>query len=226
MTFDVMAIGAHPDDVEIGMGGTVLALANEGYKVGILDLTNGEPTPRGSVAVRHEESQAAAKILKASGRITLDLKNRYLQDTLEARIQIAEVFREHRPKVLFLPYWLDAHPDHVAACAVTEAARFYAKLTNTTMKHEPHYPDTIFYYFSCHINLNIKPSFIIDVSATYDEKKKSIAAYVSQNASSDKIMRMIDSINVYQGSLIHAAAGEAFICKEEIGLSSISALLR
>ncbi len=136
----VLAIGAHPDDVEIGMGGTIAALVAAGHRVTILDLTNGEPTPMGSPERRRAESEEAARVLGVARRITLGLPNRYLEDTVENRTAVAEVIREVRPELLFIPYWVDAHPDHVAAERLSEAARFYAKLTKTEMRGEPFYP--------------------------------------------------------------------------------------
>ncbi|MGB9553392.1 MAG: PIG-L family deacetylase, partial [bacterium] len=125
----ILTIGAHPDDVEIGMGGTIAALKDKGHEVTILDLTDGEPTPTGSREVRLKESQEAAKILGVDRRITLDLPNRFLLDTIENRLKVAQVIREIKPEAIFLHYWTDAHPDHRAACQLCEAARFYAKLT-------------------------------------------------------------------------------------------------
>src|SRR3989304_4534534 len=115
----ILAIGPHPDDVEIGMGGTILAL----------------PAER-----RAAEAAGAAHILGVGRRIPLPLPNRMLADTVENRMLLAGVIREVRPDLLFIPYWIDAHPDHVAACALAEAARFYAKLTKTEIPGEPFYP--------------------------------------------------------------------------------------
>jgi LmbE family N-acetylglucosaminyl deacetylase len=124
----IMCVGAHPDDVEMGMGGTVALLVDQGYDVLILDLTNGEPTPYGSPEIRKKESEEAAKVLGVK-RITLDLPNRYLEDTIENRKKIAAIIRDFRPKYIFAPYFEDAHPDHIAASKLVDASRFYAKLT-------------------------------------------------------------------------------------------------
>jgi len=126
---ELLVIGAHPDDVEIGMGGAIATFVHEGHGITILDLTDGEPTPMGSPEARRAESEAAARTLGVGRRITLPLPNRYLMDTVENRIAVAEVVREVRPEVVFLPYGIDAHPDHIAAERLGEAARFYAKLT-------------------------------------------------------------------------------------------------
>lgn len=228
MALDILAIGAHPDDVEIGMGGAICSFLADGYRVGILDLTNGEPTPRGSVAIRAREREEAARVLDLTERISLDLPNRYLEDTIEARMQVAEVIRAHRPRILFVPYWSDAHPDHLAACALAEAARFYAKLTRTSMHHQPHYPAKVYHYFCTHLRLLVKPSFILDVSRYLEKKLAALSAYQSQfNAvrADDTILNWVRRENLYWGSLIGVEAGEPFICREEIGLSSINGLL-
>jgi LmbE family N-acetylglucosaminyl deacetylase len=135
-SYDAVCVGAHPDDVEIGMGGTIAKMTGAGLKVAIVDLTNGEPTPHGSVEQRALESAAAARVLGAQRR-TLSQPNRYLMDTVEARIELATVLREFRPRLLFVPYPVDAHPDHVAAAQIALAARFYSKFTKTDMAHEP-----------------------------------------------------------------------------------------
>ena len=137
--YDAMCIGAHPDDVEIGMGATVAGMVRRGMKVVIVDLTNGEPTPHGTPEKRAAESAEAARILGAERR-TLTQRNRYLFDTVEARTELAEVIREYRPRMLFVPYADDTHPDHIAASSIAVAARFYSKFTKTEMSGEPFFP--------------------------------------------------------------------------------------
>ena len=132
---DVVCIGAHPDDVEIGMGATVAKLTSSGSSVAIVDLTDGEPTPYGTPELRAEESRQAAKLLGAS-RITLSQQNRQLFDSVEAREELATVLRRLRPRIMFMPYALDAHPDHVAAAQIALAARFYGKFVKTEMPGE------------------------------------------------------------------------------------------
>jgi bacillithiol biosynthesis deacetylase BshB1 len=161
---ELLVIGAHPDDAEIGMGGAIAAFVQQGHGVVILDLTNGEPTPMGSPEQRRAESEAAARVLGVKRRITLPLPNRYLMDTVENRAAVAEVIREVRPEIVFLPYGVDAHPDHVAAERLGEAARFYAKLTKTEMRGDPHYPGRILHFFCTHYRLHVAPAFILDIT--------------------------------------------------------------
>ncbi|MDR7418702.1 MAG: bacillithiol biosynthesis deacetylase BshB1 [Armatimonadota bacterium] len=224
----ILAIGPHPDDVEIAMGGTVCWLRAQGHEVTLCDLTDGEPTPLGTPERRAAEAAEAARRLGVPRRLTLTLPNRYLEHTLEARTMVAEVIREVRPDALFVPYWTDAHPDHVAACALAEAARFAAKLTRTAMRGEPHYPRRVYHFFSTHYRLHVKPSFIVDISDYIDTKIASIAAYESQFGDERGTAWIIDAIreeNAYWGRLIHRRYGEAFLCREEIGITRWDGLI-
>lgn len=225
---DILVVAPHPDDAEIGMGGTILKLAGEGLKVGILDLTNGEPTPTGSPKKRLKESVEAAKILKLKSRITLDLPNRYLVDTIEARLKVANVYRKLKPAAIFIPYWHDAHPDHAAASQIADAARFYSKLTKTNLYGEPHYPAKIFYYFSTHLRLMVKPSFIIDTTKYQEQKIKAVKRYRSQfNKTRGNLSAFdrINSMNHAYGLMIRREYGEIFFCKEEIGIQEFKGLI-
>lgn len=224
---NVLAIGPHPDDVEIGMGGSILTLRQAGHTVTICDLTNGEPTPIGSPERRAKEAAAAAALLGV-GRITLEFPNRYLQDTVEARNRVAEVIRDVRPDLLFVPYWEDAHPDHVAGAALGEAARFYAKLTKTTIAGEPFYPRRVIHFFSTHYRLHVRPSFILDISAHIETKMAAVAAYPSQfgpERGNAELLEVIRTWNAYYGGLIGTAFGEPFLSREEIGLAGLDQLL-
>jgi bacillithiol biosynthesis deacetylase BshB1 len=218
----ILAIGPHPDDVEIAMGGTICLLHAQGHEVAICDLTNGEPTPVGTPARRAAEAAEASRLLGVRRRVTLDLPNRYLQDTLEARAAVAEVIRDVRPDVLAVPYWVDAHPDHVAACALAEAARFTAKLTRTSLRGAPHYPSRVYHFFSTHYRLHVKPAFIVDISPYIDVKMAAIGAYVSQFGPERGNAWVLDEIrerDAYFGRLIGRRYGEPFACREEIGLA-------
>lgn len=228
---DVLAIGAHPDDVEIGMGGAIGQFLQSGLRVGILDLTDGEPTPFGSVEERAQETAAATAALGVTKRKTLSLPNRELQDTIEARRAVAEVIRAWRPQTLFIHYWEDAHPDHVAATRLCEAARFYAKLTKTDMAGEPFYPERTFYFFSNHLRgLHPPTAFILDVSDYMDAKLDAVRSYYSQfekgRPDGAEFYELIRARNAYWGSLIGVAYGEPFAAREQIGLKGISELIR
>jgi len=230
MVLDVLAVGPHPDDVVLGMGGAVLSFKQAGLRVGILDLTTGEPTPHGSLATRAAETAEATGVLGVDVRVRLDLPNRHLEPTLDARRQVASVFRRYRPRLVFLPYWEDAHPDHLAATQLIEAARFWAKLTKTDMPFKPHYPEKLVYYYSIHLRLHPTPSFILDISAHLDRKMQAIRCYQSQfvTGRSDRFPTLLDDLRDrarYWGSCIGVAYGEAFRTREQVGLRRIDALV-
>jgi len=225
---EFLVIGSHPDDAEIGMGGTVAALGEQGHRVTLLDLTNGEPTPMGTPERRRAESEAAARVLGVERRITLPLPNRYLMDTIENRVAVAEVIREVRPAILFIPYWVDAHPDHLAAERLSEAARFYGKLTKTEMRGAPFYAPRILHYFCSHYRLLADPAIVLDISGQIERKLDAIACYQSQFNEDRGNLGALGSIRVvnqYWGSRIRCAYGEPFASKEAIGLRGLGDLL-
>lgn len=220
---DVVCVGAHPDDVEIGMGGTVAALAARGADVLIVDLTDGEPTPFGTHETRMAEAAEAARRLGCR-RLTLGFANRYLFDAVEPRTALAEVLRDERPAVLFVPYPEDAHPDHLAASRIAEAARFYAKLTKTDMRGEPHYPARVYRYMAVHLQLVREPSFITDISATLPTKLAALEAYHSQFAGNPKnagVPEWVSGTAAHWGAVGRVAAGEPFFALEPPVVSSV-----
>lgn len=224
----ILAIGAHPDDVEIGMGGTIAFLVEKGHEVTILDLTDGEPTPTGSRETRIAESLEAAKVLGINNRITLDLPNRYLMDTVENRVKVAEVIRKIKPDILFLHFWTDAHPDHRAASLLSEASRFYAKLTKTDMSGEPFFPRKMYYFFSSHFRLLVKPAFVFDISESLELKIKAISCYRSQFNETRGNLRILEDLRViarWWGSRAGIEYGEPFASRECLSLKEIQAIL-
>ena len=227
---DVLVIAPHPDDAELGMGGTILRLKDDGMAVGVLDLTSGEPTPFGSAEIRRKETAAATEVLGLEWRENLGLPNRSLEPTLEARGQLAGVLRRTRPRWIFAPYWTDAHPDHVAATELIEAARFWAKLTKTDLPGEPHYPERIFHYFCVHLRLVPQPAFVVDIGPYWERKEAAIACYRSQfvEGRPQQPPTFIDRLR-HQASTwgwsIGARYGEPFACREPIGLASLGGLV-
>jgi bacillithiol biosynthesis deacetylase BshB1 len=220
---DVVCIGAHPDDVEIGMGGTIASLTQAGADVLIVDLTDGEPTPYGSRERRGAEAVEAARLLGARRR-TLELPNRYLFDSVEARTALAEVLREERPDALFVPYPEDAHPDHTAASRIAEAARFYAKFTKTDMAGEPHYPARAYRYMAVHLRIVREPSFLGDITTTLDRKLGAIRAYRSQfeenPANAGVIDYVADTARMW-GAIGRVGAAEPFFAPEPPVVTSV-----
>lgn len=227
---DYLVIAAHPDDAELGAGGTILALKNQGASVGVLDLTDGEPTPHGTVEIRQAETQAATRILGLDYRSNLGLKNRFVTADLDSRHRLAGVLRELKPRILLAPFWEDAHPDHIAASALADAARFWAKLTKSDLPGLPHFPDRIVYYFSVHLRLHIKPSLILDVSPFHEKKMQALECYFSQliQGRTTAYPTLLDDVrdrDRYWGWTIGAVYGEPLRLREEVGLRSLRDLL-
>ncbi len=224
---DIVCVGAHPDDVEIGMGGTVASLAADGLDVLIVDLTDGEPTPSGSVERRMAEAGRAAEILGCR-RLTLGFTNRYLTDDTETRTALAEVLRVERPRMLFVPYPEDAHPDHIAAASIAEAARFFAKLTRTSMQGEPHYPARLYRYMPVHLRSAATPSFLIDISLTLRRKLDAVSSYQSQfgeQTANSGYVETLEAIARYWGTLGRVGAAEPFFAPELPVVRSVVDLL-
>jgi bacillithiol biosynthesis deacetylase BshB1 len=227
---DYLIIAPHPDDAELGAGGTIPLLQSQGAKVGVLDLTDGEPTPSGSPEIRRRETEAATEVLGLAWRGNLGLPNRRLEATLEARAGLAGVLRQLRPRILFAPYWDDAHPDHVAASALVDAARFWAKLTRCDLPGEPHHPKQILYYFSIHLRIHPRPSFILDITAHFETKMRALACYRSQFIEGRPTTppTLLDDVKDrarYWGWAIGAGYGEPFVTREEVGLRGLRDLL-
>lgn len=223
---NILVVGPHPDDQELGMGGTVLRLAGQGHRVLLLDMTNGEPTPHGSVEIRARESAKAAEILGVPRRL-LGLKNREVQHTLEARHAVAAVIREHQASIIFLPYFEDAHPDHLAVTRIVEDARFDAKLTKSNIPGTPIYPKWLIYYYCTHLRHVANPSFCIDISEQMDRKEQAILAYESQfvvPAQNKRVVQWLRQMNGYMGSRIGTTYAEPFFTREPLGLTSLDAL--
>lgn len=230
MQLDVLAIAPHPDDAELGMGGAILRFKSEGLKVGVLDLTDGEPTPHGSPQVRAEETAAATAVLNLDWRENLGLPNRSLEATLEARAALAGVIRRLRPRWLFAPYWVDAHPDHIAATQLTEAARFWSKLTKSELPGEPHHPQRIFHYYCVHLKLAVQPAFVLDISQQWEQKLAAIRCYQSQfvTGRSTDPPTFLDQLRdeaAYWGKTIGTRYGEPFACREPLGVSSFASFM-
>jgi len=224
---DVICFGAHPDDVEIGMGATAAAMARDGMDVLLVDLTDGEPTPRGDHDTRMVEAAASARVLGVR-RLTLDLPNRELFDTVEARKHVAEVMRAEKPSLVFAPYPIDAHPDHIAASAIVEAARFYSKFVKTDMAGEPHFPAKLYHYWAVHLRVLEKPSFIVDVTATLGVKLEALGAYESQFAANEKnagVLPWVRTQAASWGALIGVEAGEPFYAREQVGVRDVRDLI-
>lgn len=221
-TVDLIFFGAHPDDIELSAGGTVAKSVKDGLRVGIVDLTRGEMGTRGTPQIRKREAAAAAKALGASFRMQLDFQDGNLQTGREQELQIIEILRTYRPKLVIAPWPDDRHPDHTRTGNIVTEASFYAGLRALETGLEAHRPQTVLYYMQ---NYMLAPSFVVDVSKTWKTKMKSVYAYKSQFhdpkskepatfISDPKFLAMIDARGRHFGALINVEYGEAFITKQ------------
>lgn len=232
---DVLAVGAHPDDVEIGCGGTLARLAEQGYRVGIVDLTDGEPTP-GSPGpeVRLAEAAKAAEVLGVVHRVTLDLPNRKLFDSFESRIQLATEFRKFRPRlVLGLGEKTTmASPDHWQAMQITDAAVFYSRLCKWDDQFAglaPHAVEAQLYYTLAFNRLEPIPGpgqLVVDVSRTLGKKLASIRCYATQfPPEKEYIFSRLDAATRYLGQAAGYAAGELLTSPRPLGTRDLMATI-
>lgn len=228
---DVIAVGAHPDDVEIACGGTLARLVQQGYQVGIIDLTDGEPTPLSpGPEVRLEEARQAAEVLGIKTRVTLDLPNRRLFDCFEARVALAKEFRKYRPKVVigFGDKTPQASPDHWQAMQITDAGIFYSQLT----KWPEHFDDLPVHKITTQLyfRLAFEPSTLqgfpshitADISETLETKLDSIRCYQTQfPPEKAHVFERVRAAAVTNGLASGFAAGEVFVSARPLGTRNL-----
>ncbi len=237
MPLDILALAAHRDDVEQTCGGTLLKMAERGYRTGILDLTQGEMGTRGTAEDRANEAAEAARILKVSWRHGLDIPDGRVENTWENRLKVVRVLREQRPRVLILPYWEGRHPDHYTASALGYEAAFLSGLAKlalssqlsarsetTTDSAPPHRPFKILY---ASLYRDVRPTFVVDITDQFETRFASLMAYKSQFTDQEagsrifpaqkEIRARIESMARYYGLLGGVTYAEPFVQKE-VGL--------
>ena len=233
---DVIAVGAHPDDIEIACGATLAKLSSQGYKVGIIDLTDGEPTPRcDDPAIRLAEADAAAAQLGVSVRKILDLPNRRLFDSFEARVALAKEFRKHRPQMVigFGRKTPMASPDHYQAMLITDAAVFYSRLT----KWDEHFDGLPVHTIPMHINFQLgyemdsNPEFgsniTVDVGDFLETKIQSVLCYKTQfPPEKQQILERVRGLAIAAGSAAGYRAGEVFTTTRPLGCQDLVATVK
>lgn len=225
---NIMVIAPHPDDAELGMGGSIVRFIQQGHAVTIVDATDGEPTPHGDPATRARETAEANHALGNPARLNLGMPNRWLESTIENRIKLAEAIRTHRPEVMFAPFQFDSHPDHLALHLLAQQARFTAKYTRTDMAGEPHWPRRLIYYFCTHLMISIQPTFVIDISNQIDAKMQAVSAYQSQfyrGENAGKVPEMVRNMCRYFGQRVGAQYAEPFFVQEVLGLSGLDGVM-
>jgi bacillithiol biosynthesis deacetylase BshB1 len=229
---DILAIAAHRDDVEQTCGGTLLKMAQRGYRTGILDLTQGEMGTRGSAEDRAREAAEAVRILRVTWRQALDIPDGRVENTCENRLKVARVIREQRPRVLILPYWKGRHPDHYNASVLGYEACFAAGLAKLVITHQtatadplpPHRPFKIIY---ATLYYDIRPTFVVDISEQFEARFQSLMAYKSQYSDQEagkdlfpaqaEIRARVEAMARHYGMLGGVTYAEPFLQKE-VGL--------
>jgi len=218
---DVVAFGAHPDDIELGCGGTLAKLADAGRVVVFVDLTRGELGTRGTSEIRQEEAREGARILGAVARENLALPDGQLALTADAKHKVVDVIRRFRPRLVFVPYFRDRHPDHVHASEIGYEGTFLAGLPRYVTGDASYRPDQILYYMGWE---EFSPSFIVDISEQFERKMEAILAHASQFTLTDPAYpetrltspatdHLIRSRMAHYGALIGKDYGEAFLIR-------------
>ncbi len=225
---DVLAIAAHPDDIEQTCGGTLIRMAEMGYRTGALDLTAGDMGTRGTPELRVEESHVAGQAMMLCWRGNLRMPDARLENNIAARMTLAMKVRELRPRTVILPYWQARHPDHYRAGEMGYEACFLAGLKKLDPYSEPHRPSKIIY---SSIYADVKPSFIVDISAEFERRMSALFCYASQYGdviegsglfpNEAEIRDRLSAIARFYGNLIGVKYGEPFVVKEAIQLDDI-----
>ena len=221
---DLLAIGPHPDDIEIGIGGIVAKHAALGHLVGLCDLTAGEMGSNGTVDERLAEAEAAREVLGAAWRVNLRLPDRAIGTSADHQRAVADLVRSARPRVVAIPYWVDRHPDHVAASHLLTEGVFSAGLRRYQAAGESWKPESVCYYF---INDMASPSFLVDVSEHYETKRRALACHVTQfqpsqadavatRLTSVRFRQLVESRDAQFGAVAGVAFAEGIVVKQPL----------
>jgi bacillithiol biosynthesis deacetylase BshB1 len=220
MELDILAFGAHPDDVELHIGGTLAKMAALGYAIGVVDLTRGELGTRGTPAIRAREAKQAAGILGLKVRENLGLPDGEVLVTPDARLKVIRALRKHRPMMVLAPHWDEAHPDHANAGRLVAEASHHAGLAKIKTGQEQFRPKAILYYM---LPPYVRPTFVVDISGHIEQREAAIRAHQSQlfdpgrepdtYLSQPDFLYRVNAVVSYYGTLIGRAKGEAFFMK-------------
>ncbi len=230
-SLDLLAVAAHPDDVEMTCGGTLIRMAEMGYRTGVLDLTAGEMGTRGTPERRIEEAEASARHLTLSWRGNLGLPDARLENTLAARMSLAAKIRQLRPRAIILPYWQARHPDHYRASEIGYEACFLAGLRKLDEHSQPHRPYKILY---ASVYANVSPSFVVDISAQFERRMEALLCYHSQFGEGGEgqdlfpdereLRERLGAVARFYGNLIGVQYGEPFVLKEALQVGDVVSL--
>jgi bacillithiol biosynthesis deacetylase BshB1 len=231
MSLDVLAIAAHPDDIEQTCGGTLIRMAEMGYRTGALDLTAGDMGTRGTPEERIAESDIAGKHMLLRWRGNLRMPDARMENNIAARMTLAMKIRELQPRVVILPYWQARHPDHYRAAEMGYEACFLAGLKKLDPLSDPHRPFKILY---SSVYADVKPSFVVDISGQFERRMAALLSYASQYGEAAEgaglfpreaeIRERLGAIARFYGNLIGVKYGEPFVVKEAIQIDDIVAM--
>src|ERR1700723_646038 len=231
MSLDILALAAHRDDVEQTCAGTLLKMAERGYRTGILDLTQGEMGTRGPMDDRAREAAEAARILQVSWREALDIPDGRVENTWENRLKVVRILREQRPRVLILPYWEGRHPDHYTAAILGYEAAFISGLAKLPAEGSAHRPFKIIY---ATLYRDVPPPLVFDITDQFEARFASLMAYKSQFPDQEagsgifpmqkEIRARVESMARYFGLLGGVTYAEPFVQKEVVLVDDVMAL--
>ncbi len=231
MKLDLLAMAAHPDDVELTCGGTLIKMARRGYAVGIMDLTAGEMGTRGSIEIRRKEAAAAARLLGVKHRENLGLPDAHLEMRMEYKLAIAGRIRELRPHTVILPYWEGRHPDHYNAARLGYEGCFLAGLKRLDLQGEAYRPFKILY--STTYDRSVRPSFVVDISREFAQRSRAILAYRSQfqpvgrerkskvYLPLDRLVQEVHLVARFYGDMVGVEYAEPFLAKEVMQVEDV-----
>ncbi len=231
MKLDLLAMAAHPDDVELTCGGTLIKMARSGYAVGILDLTAGEMGTRGSIEIRRKEAAAAARLLGVAHRENLGLPDAHLEMRMEYKLAIAARIRALRPRTVILPYWEGRHPDHYNAARLGYEGCFLAGLKRLDLQGEAYRPFKILY--STTYDRSVRPSFVVDISREFARRSRAILAYRSQfqpvgrerkskvYLPLDRLVQEVHLVARFYGDMVGVEYAEPFLAKEVMQVEDV-----
>lgn len=236
-TLDVLAFGTHPDDLELCCGGTLLLLTNRGYRIGAVDLTRGELGTRGSEKTRAQETTGATELLKLCLRENLGIPDGHIEKSQENLLRVIRVIRQSRPHLVLAPYWEERHYDHVHASHLVAEAAFYSGLPKIETGQESFRPYRVLFYVG---RMGFRPSFVVDISETFETKMRAIRSYRSQFhgggeefsdapqtlISTPLALEVFETMARYYGAMIGARYGEPFWMREALELSDPVAFFR
>jgi N-acetylglucosamine malate deacetylase 1 len=235
MQIDLLAIAAHPDDVELTCGGTLIKAAGMGRRTGIIDLTEGEMGTRGTIHDRRKEAAAAARILGVAHRENLGLPDAHVELRMDYKLKLARRIRALRPRTVILPYWEGRHPDHYTGANLAYEACFLAGLKQLRIDGEPHRPFKILYAAS--YDLSVRPTFVVDISREFDRRFRAIMAYGSQfrpkrrdrklkvHIPLDRLAHRVNAVARFYGEMVGVEYAEPFVTKEVMQIGDVTTLL-